>query len=83
MSAEEKWVAQAEKKLKSLYVLFACVALASIKGIHAEQALRQANRRFENRIRAVENYIKVNGIKQSDLSQEDLLVIQVTHCLLM
>ena len=56
-------------------VLFASVALASIKGINAEQALRQANRRFEHRIRAVESYIKVNEVNQTDLSQADLLVI--------
>jgi nucleoside triphosphate diphosphatase len=56
-------------------VLFACLTLASMKGINSEHALRQANRRFEKRIRAVESHIEAKHLDRFALSTEELLEI--------
>ncbi len=51
-------------------LLFAIVNLARWQGIHAEDALRQANRKFRDRYLAMERLSKERGVEFDELSME-------------
>lgn len=53
-------------------LLFACVAAAGQYGLDAEQALRRANAKFENRFRRVESALRESRREMVDASLEDL-----------
>ena len=56
-------------------LIIVCVNLARHLGVDAEQALRLANQRFENRFRYIENHFheKNENITQSELKELELL----------
>lgn len=53
-------------------LLFACVAVAGQYGVDAEEALRRANAKFEERFGRVEAALREEGREMSDASLEDL-----------
>jgi len=53
-------------------LLFSCVNLARHLGVDAESALRQANAKFEQRFRTLENHVGNQGDTVSGLSGEQL-----------
>jgi len=53
-------------------VLFSCVNLARHLGLDAEQALQQANKRFETRFRYMEEGVQRRGLAMSEQSLETL-----------
>ena len=56
-------------------LLFACVNLVRHKGIDAENALRQANTKFEKRFRRLETLIAGENLKLEQMSLEELELI--------
>ena len=56
-------------------LLFACVNLVRHKGIDAENALRQANSKFEKRFRRLETLIAGENLKPEQMSLEELELI--------
>ena len=62
----------AERKASEIGdLLFALVNLARWQGIHAEDALRQANRRFRERYLAMEQFAKERGVNFQQLSMDE------------
>ena len=59
---------QEEKAAEFGDLLFALVNLARWQGIHAEDALRQANRKFKNRYLAMERLAKERALNFNQLS---------------
>lgn len=56
-------------------VLFVLAGLASYLGVQAEEALREANRRFRTRFDAVEAIARERGVALRELPLDDLLAI--------
>jgi MazG family protein len=53
-------------------VIFTCVNLARFLEVDAEQALRLANNKFENRFQKLERHVKQQNKRLSDLSLSDM-----------
>ena len=53
-------------------LLFACVNLARHMGIDAESALREANAKFENRFRRLEEVVVREGLRPEQMSLAQL-----------
>jgi len=53
-------------------MLFACVNLARHAGVDAEQALRQANDKFERRFHGIEQALAAAGRRIEDASLEEM-----------
>ena len=52
-------------------LLFALVNLARWQGIHAEDALRQANRKFRDRYLTMERLAKERGVNFNEMSMDE------------
>ncbi len=52
-------------------LLFVCAGLARHAGLDSEQALRDANRKFERRFRAMETSLSASGRAPADLASDD------------
>jgi MazG family protein len=53
-------------------VLFSCVNMVRHCGVDAEEALRQANGKFEHRFHLMEEQLRAQGQEMSDMDQTDL-----------
>lgn len=53
-------------------LLFTCVNLARHAGVEAESALRQSNRKFEQRFRKLEQHLTSRGDRLADTSADEL-----------
>ena len=53
-------------------LLFAAVNLARHLGVDGEDALRDANRKFERRFRAVESALRAAGRRPEDASLDEM-----------
>lgn len=73
LRAEMKAGARVERRRAELGdLLFACVNLARHMGVDPEQALREANGRFESRFRHVEGRIRATGRDPGDATLDEM-----------
>lgn len=69
---EQAWPDPAMRAEEIGDLLFTCVNLARHAGVDAETILRQANRKFETRFRAMERQLWASGKDLSDASETDM-----------
>lgn len=69
---EQAWSDPAARAAEIGDLLFTCVNLARHAGVDAETTLRQANRKFEGRFRAMEHYLAEQAGTVVDATAEEM-----------